>query len=378
MTRQLHILVTANATWNLVNFRASILRALIADGHRITALSPPDAALPALRALGVAHEPLVMDAKSLNPVSGAGLMLRFRRAFRRLAPDVALSWTIKNNVFGALAARPLGIPFIPNVSGLGTAFLSGSMVQRVAEVLIRRAFRGLRTVFFQNDEDRALFLAHDLVASTQAHLLPGTGVDLSRFAPAPLPPADEGPVFLLIARMLRDKGVVEFAEAARILRATHPHARFHMLGPIDADNRSAIPRSMVEGWVAEGVVDYLGTTDDVRPDIARAHCVVLPSYREGAPRVLIEAAAMARPVIATDVPGCRQVVARDVTGFLCPPRDAKALAESIARFVATPRATQEAMGAAGRAKMVAEYDETLVIAAYRAAIARACPERLAA
>ena len=277
----MHILFTVNAAWNILNFRRPLVEAMRADGHRVTVLAPPDDAVPGLEALGCPVIPLEMDVKGLSPLSDLALARETRRQVRALAPDAVFSFTIKNNIFGAFAVRGLGVPFIPNVTGLGTAFLSGGSLQRVAESLYRRAFRRLPVVFFQNEDDRDLFLARRLVRPEQARLLPGSGIDLARFAPAPLPDASAGPRFLMVARLLRDKGVVEYAEAARRVRERNPGARFRLLGPLGAENRSAIPPEMLEEWLAEGVVEYLGEAPDVRPHIAEAHCVVLPSYREG-------------------------------------------------------------------------------------------------
>ena len=362
----MRILLTVNLAWNILNFRMGIVRALVAAGHEVVVLAPGDGA--GLAAAGVRYIPLEMDAKGLNPLSGLAMVARMTRNFRAERPDVILSWTIKNNIFGAMAARRVGVPFIPNVSGLGTAFLSGGALQFVAETLYRHAFRPLDTVFFQNVEDRDLFIARRLVRPRQAQLLPGSGIDLAHFSPAPN--TDGPPVFLMIARLLRDKGVVEYAQAARLVRARHPDARFRLLGALDADNRSTIPHAMLREWEAEGIIDYLGTAPDVRPAITEAHCVVLPSYREGAPRTLIEAAAMARPVIATDVPGCRAVVDNGHTGLLCAPRNGDALADACLQFLNIPPAARTAMGQAGRVRMERDYDEALVIKAYLAAIAR--------
>jgi glycosyltransferase involved in cell wall biosynthesis len=363
------LLFSVNAAWNVLHFRRPVVRALAERGYGLTVLAPADDAVPALAAIGLRHQHLEMDTKGLNPLRDAALALRFHRHFREEAPDAILSYTIKNNIFGALAARRLGIPFIPNVTGLGTAFLSGGAVQRVAETLYRHAFRHLETVFFQNGEDRDLFVSRRLVEASQARLLPGSGIDLGHFAPAP--PPDGPPVFLMIARLLRDKGVGEFVDAARIVRATRPEARFRLLGAIGAENRTAVDRPTVEGWVREGVVEYLGTTGDVRPAIAAATCVVLPSYREGAPRTLIEAAAMARPLIATDVPGCRSVVDADRSGLLVRVRDSADLARACLTMIGLSPAARAAMGAAGRSKMEHEFDESVVVAAYLGAVDRA-------
>ena len=361
--------MTVNAAWNIWNFRKPLVEALLADGHRIAVLAPPDDASEKLAELGCEVRPLAMSVNGLNPLQDLLLARRFSQNFRKTAPDIVLSYTIKNNIFGAGAAKAVGVPFVPNVTGLGTAFLSGQLLEKVSVQLYRRAFADLPRVFFQNADDRELFIDYGIVREEQTRLLPGSGIDLQRFAPAVLPDPSQPPVFLMIARLLRDKGVVEFVDAARAIRAQHPAARFQLLGALGPQNRTAIDPPMVEAWVEQGVVEYLGSTDDVRPYIAAASCVVLPSYREGAPRTLIEAAAMARPVIATDVPGCRAVMEEGISGFLCQVRNAGSLADAFRRFIALPVAARAAMGAAGRAKMSREFDQALVIQAYREAIA---------
>ncbi|MCV2877681.1 glycosyltransferase family 4 protein [Sedimentimonas flavescens] len=364
----MHILLSANSAWNIWNFRRPVVQELIARKHRVSVLAPPDDSLAELEAMGCRTLPLEMSVKGLNPVEDLRLLYRFKRQFREERPDVVLGYTIKNNLFGALAAKRLGIPFIPNVTGLGTAFLSGGALRFVAEQLYRRAFADLRTVFFQNPDDRKLFVSRQLVTAEQARLLPGSGIDLRRFAAVGLPDPETPPVFLMIARLLRDKGVMEFVQAARLVKATHPGTRFQLLGACDAENRSAIDKEMVDAWVAEGLIEYLGTTEDVRPNIARATCVVLPSYREGAPRTLIEAAAMARPLIATDVPGCREVVDHGITGYLCKLRSADSLARAMLTLLSRPPEALTAMGRAGRRKVEQVFDEQIVVDAYMRAI----------
>lgn len=365
----MHILMTVNAAWNIWNFRRPVVETLLADGHRITVLAPPDNSVADLEQIGCCFRPLEMSVKGLNPARDLKLQRRLMRIFQEEQPDAILSYTIKNNIFGAGAAHAAGVPFVPNVTGLGTAFLSGGLLQYIAEQLYRRAFGNLPIVFFQNEDDRDLFLNRKLVRADQARLLPGSGIDLARFARAEMPSADAPPVFLMIARLLRDKGVIEFVEAARQIKARHPEARFQLLGATGSENRTAIDAATVEGWVAEGIVEYLWTTNDVRPAIAAASCVVLPSYREGAPRTLIEAAAMARPLIATDVPGCRAVVDPDVSGFLCDVRSADSLTRAIERFLALTPEERKTMGQGARAKMEREYDQAFIVDAYRTALA---------
>ena len=365
----MHILMTVNAAWNVWNFRRPLVIALLAEGHRVTVLAPPDETVPALEQLGCQFLPLAMSVKGLNPLEGLALVRRMGRVFAAQRPDVVLSYTIKNNIFGAMAARLVGVPFIPNVTGLGTAFLSGGLLQTIAEFLYRHAFKPLPIVFFQNEDDRQLFVERRLVAPAQARLLPGSGIDLVHFAATDMPGPVGPPTFLMIGRLLRDKGVIEFVEAARQIKARRPDVRFQLLGAVESQNRTAIDAATLQGWVTAGLVDYLGTTPDVRPHIAAASCIVLPSYREGAPRTLIEAAAMARPLIATDVPGCRAVIDRDRSGLFCDVRDVDSLAGAMQRFLDLPQAARAAMGQAGRAKMEREFDEALVVRAYRDAIA---------
>lgn len=360
----MHVVVCANSTWTVWHFRRAVVAALLEDGHRVTVLAPRDDSAHALAGLGCRIVGLAMNPKGLNPLDGALLVLRLRRHLKADPPDAILGFTIKSNIFGAIAADGLGIPFVPNVTGLGTAFLSGLLLRTIAKTLYRFAFRHVPAVFFQNPDDRDLFITEGLVRPTQARLLPGSGIDLDHFSAVAMPITDS-PTFLMIGRLLRDKGVFEFVEAARILRNVHPNIRFQLLGELAAANRSAISRATLDGWLQEGVVEYLGTVEDVRPVIANADCVVLPSYREGAPRALIEAAAMARPIIATDVPGCRAVLDDGISGLLCKVRDATDLAAVLLRFLDLPREVRACMGQAGRRKMEQEFDQRRVVQAYR-------------
>ncbi|MFN3144904.1 MAG: glycosyltransferase family 4 protein [Paracoccaceae bacterium] len=359
-----HIVMTVNTSWNVYNFRRGLVSALIAKGYHVTVLAPDDHTTEKLSLLGCDTRHLEMNAKGLSVVGEAALLRSMRRHLKDLRPDAVLGFTIKNNLYGALAARTLDIPFIPTVTGLGTAFLSGSTLQGIAQTLYRLAFRRCPAVIFQNAADRDLFLERGLVRPHQVAMSPGSGVDLDHFAPRPAPEVRERTVFLFIGRMLADKGVRELIEAARHIRARHPDCEFRFLGPMGKDNRSAIPDAEVRGWIDEGTITYLGPADDVRPHIADADCVVLPSYREGSPRTLIEAAAMARPVITTDVPGCRDVVDPGKSALLCPVRDWVALAAAIEFFFSLPLDRQRAMGIAGRSLMQQSFDQRFVIKRY--------------
>jgi len=306
-----------------------------------------------------------------NPITDYGIYRRFLSAFRSVEPDVYLGFTTKPNIYGSLAAQKLRIPTINNIAGLGSLFTSDGMATYVVKMLYRVALRNSGLVFFQNPDDRELFVDDKLIRHGRHNLLPGSGVDLARFTPAPLPEHIDGAPFrfLLIARLLWDKGVGEYVEAARRLKAEGRAVECQMLGFLRADNPTAIPPETVAAWEREGVVRYLGSAEDVRPHIAHADCVVLPSfYREGTPRSLLEAASMGRPVITTDAVGCRETVDDGVTGFLCQPRDAADLAATMRRMMDMAPAARTEMGQRGRAKMEAEFDERIVIESYLQAV----------
>lgn len=364
------LLLSVNTAWNIVNFRAGLVRALQARGFDVLAATPDDGYAARLSELGCRHIPIPMDNKGTNPAKDMALFLRYIDLMRRERPDVYLGWTIKPNIYGSLAARSLGIPVVNNVSGLGTTFIRDTWLTRIVRMLYRFGLSRSAYVFFQNGDDRELFVGSRLVKSDQARLLPGSGVDLDRFAPAPLVPrkTDKDTVFILIARLLWDKGVGEYIEAARQVKAKVPSTQFKLLGFLDVENQTAVPRDAVAGWEREGIVEYLGHSDDVRPHIAAADCVVLPSYREGTPRSLLEAAAMARPLITTDTAGCREVVDDGVNGWLCKVKDAADLADRMLRFAkASPEQKQE-MGRLSRSKVEREFDERIVINAYLDAV----------
>ncbi len=366
----MHILLTVNQAWNIWNFRQPLVEALLADGHRVTVLAPPDDASVRLEGIGAAFVPLAMDQSSLGAAENLALVARFRRAFRGDRPDIVCSFTIKNNLFGAFAARSLGIPFVPNVTGLGTIFLGSRTLFHIGRLLYRAALGSNPVVFVQNADDRDFLVENGILRARQLRLLPGSGIDTDRFVGGPLPASSAKDVtFLMVSRLLRDKGIVEYLNAARQVSQARPWARFQLLGSLTSANRTALSRSELQPFLDDGSIEYLGETDDVRPFVEAADCVVLPSYREGAPRSLIEAASMGRAVVATDVPGCRAVVDDGLTGFLCAPRDADALAAALMRMCDLSPQHRQTMGEAGRAKMLAEYSIDRVIASYRTAIA---------
>jgi len=341
---------------------------LIARDYEVLAATPHDEHSRMLEGIGCKHIPVPLDSHGTSPLRDLNLMVRYLSIFLRERPDVFLGFTIKPNIYGSLAAQSLGIPVINNIAGLGTTFIRDTWLTRVAAWLYRLALARSRTVFFQNPDDLDLFARERLVCRERTRLLPGSGVNTTSFQP--LPERSEGKDFrfLLVGRLLYDKGVHEFQQAAREIRVQMNHTRFQLLGPIDPNNPMAVRTDELERWVADGDIEYLGVFDDVRPYIGASDCVVLPSYREGTPKSLLEAAAMGKPLIATDVPGCRQVVMDGENGLLCKPRDARDLACRMREMACLSAEARARMGAAGRAKIEQEFDEEIVVARYVAAI----------
>ena len=361
------IIIALNTAWNILNFRSGLILALLDVGYEVVAVAPPDKYAERLSMLGCRFVPFPMDNQGTNPVRDLLLLWRFFRLMLAERPDVYLGYTVKPNVFGSLAARALCIPVINNISGLGAVFINEGWLNQLVKGLYRVALSRSRKVFFQNDDDRQLFITNHLVSMDLTDLLPGSGIDLAKFPPAPLPSV--APVrFLLIARMLWDKGVGEFVEAARLLKQRDVDAEFCLLGFLDVENPTAISRQQIKDWVEDGTVRYLGVSENVRDEIALADCVVLPSYREGTPRALLEAAAMARPIVTTDAVGCREVVDDGINGYLCKPKDASDLADKMGLIMSLSHSEREAMGLWGRKKVEGEFDEQIVICKYLSAI----------
>jgi glycosyltransferase involved in cell wall biosynthesis len=358
------ILLASNTLWSIANFRIGLISRLMAEGYRVAAVAP-DSAQGIL--LPCELIPIRIDRRAVNPAQDILLLLQLIRIFRARHPFVVLTFTPKLNVYGVIAARWSGARALSNVSGFGSGLLGGGLMVRIMHALYRHANGRADVVFFQNGDDLAYFTECRLVDPKKAVLVPGSGVDLGRFQPRA---GQHGTrfAFLLIARLLKDKGIVEYVEAARVVRRQHAQVRFQILGQLDPANPSSIREKQLRAWVEEGTIEHLGWQDDVRPSIADADCVVLPSYREGTPRTLLEAAAMARPVIAADVAGCRQVVEHGRTGFLCGVRDSRDLAEKMLQMIELPLSERRSMGIEGRRKMEREFDEKLVIDRYLQAL----------
>jgi glycosyltransferase involved in cell wall biosynthesis len=364
----LRVILVCNTSFAIYTYRQGLIRTLVARGVEVTVIAPRDRTTDLLAEMGCRYIELAVASKSTNPLDDLRTLWQLYRLYRSIEPHVVFHYTIKPNIYGSVAAWLAGVASVAVTTGLGYVFIQKSRAAQVAKRLYRFAFRFPREIWFLNHDDEAAFIEQNLLVHPErARLLHGEGVDLEQFAPAPLPERSSRAefVFVLIGRLLWDKGIGEYVEAARRLRVRYPFARFQLLGPLNVDNPSALTRADVDAWQQEGIVDYLGEAHDVRPVIAAADCVVLPSYREGVPRTLMEAAAMGRPVVATDVPGCREVVEHGVNGLLCEVRNVESLAAQLARMLDMSDAERRAMGQRGRQKVASEFDERLVIERYK-------------
>ncbi|WP_338504090.1 glycosyltransferase family 4 protein [Sphingomonas kaistensis] len=360
------ILFVANSSWNLSHMRGGLIRAFKHEGRWPLAAVVPlgDASVGSLTTYQV---PLIADGTA--PLTELKSLVALIGLFRQIQPRIVLGFTPKGNIYAGLAARATGRPFLPNVSGLGTGFIRGGLLLKVQAALYREAFRGLPIVFFQNRDDAALFEKMNLVRREQVQLIPGSGVDCLAFASAIPKDRPNGMLRLLfVGRLLGDKGVRELAEAMRLLRPRYPKLELTLVGELGAANRTAIPADELSGWVGEGLLSHAGHAQDVRPFIAAADAVILPSYREGMPRALLEAAAMARPLLAADVPGCREIVRDGVNGLLFEVRSPQAIADAIERLIAAGPEQRRTWAKNSRGIAERDYDERLVIDAYRSAV----------
>lgn len=359
------IALTANSLANLAHFRAPLFAGLSDAGFQTLAIAPDD---------GIGAAPgdgriiVPMDRGGTNPVRDLATLAAYVRCFRVKRPRAVLSFTPKANIWAGIASRLTGIPFFPNISGLGTAFLAGGLVRHIQLWLYKRALAHAGAVFFQNSDDLQAFVDDGLVRTDQARLLPGSGIDLDHFSPQPMP-ANAISHFLFIGRLLTDKGVRELMDAARQLRREGVPFALTVIGDVDPGNPSSVTTREIDGWRSEELATFAGQQGDVRPFIAACDAVVLPSYREGLPRSLLEAAASARPMIATDVPGCREVVIAGETGLLCGARDAGSLATAIRSFCSLSGEDRDVLGRSARLLAEQRFDQRLVVQHYLDALA---------
>ncbi len=333
----------------------------------MVAIAPRDEYTAKLIELGCDFEEVKMDSRGANPLKDLALTFELYKIYKRQRPEVILQYTIKPNIYGTFAASALKIPVINNVCGLGTAFLNRNMVSRFAIAMYKLAFRFPKLVFFQNQDDKDFFLKSKIIKHTKTDVLPGSGINIDEFVPSTN--YDNKPfTFLLISRLIHDKGILEYIDAIKMLKAKGVNAKFQLLGQLDTRHSRGIAKELVDEWIEGDVVEYLGSTDDVKPYINNSDCVVLPSYREGTPRSLLEAASSGKPIVATDVAGCNNIVDDNVNGFLCESKNAADLAHKMEKMLTLDEESVTRMGTASRNIAEENFDERIVINKYISSI----------
>jgi len=362
------IAFVANTSWNIYNFRESLVKYFLSQRHEVYVLAPRDEHTEKICQWDIFYFEITLENKGKNPFADLKFRNQLKTLYKQIKPDIVLHFTIKPNIYGTLACKSLNIPCINNVSGLGTTFIHKGLSSKIAHFLYKYSFQFASKVFFQNEDDLQIFLDKKLVKKQKTGLLPGSGINLEKFKPQPKEKEDNKFTFLMIARLIYDKGVREYAAAAKIVKERYPQAEIQLLGSYEKDTKNPlnISESEVVSW--QNAITYLGTASDVRPLIAKADVVVLPSYREGTPRSLLEAAAMGIPLLATDVPGCKEVVKHQENGLLCEVKNAQDLAVKMIEMLEMNPQKLAEMGTNSRKLTENHFDEKLVWKKYEVAI----------
>jgi glycosyltransferase involved in cell wall biosynthesis len=370
LSAPMKVLIISNTFDSLSRFRGPLISALIRGGAEVLCVAPEANRVSGegaeeVRKLGAQCQNIPMAAASIAPWRDLKTLVAVAKIVRQFRPDSVLTYTIKPNtigIFGVVAACAGTPRIVAIMNGLGFAFLGnrgffGACFQCLVGLLYRLSFSATSSVFFHNQSDRDLFVEQHLVRAGKARVIPGSGVDTEFYRPTPVP--TEPIVFLMIARLIREKGIFEYVEAARKVRSIRPEIRFAVLGPLYS-SPTAVSAATLEGWISEETIEYWGQSEDVRPSLEKCSALVLPSYREGLSRVLLEGLASGRPLIVTDVPGCRELVEDGVNGRLVPLQDAEALSEACLRIAERPEVLAR-YGVKSRELAVSRYDTQIVV-----------------
>lgn len=362
------IVFSSNISWSIYNFRLKMLQSLQKDGHEIFTVALQDEYSVKLLNEGFHFIPIDINNNSKNPIDDLKTIYNYYRIYKKIKPDVICHNAIKPNIYGTIAAGMLNITVINNISGLGTLFIKKSLSTKIAKLLYRFSQKRASKVFFQNNDDLSLFLNYKLIDEFKTQVIPGSGVDTTRFFPNEDAKKDLNFQFLFIGRLIYDKGIREYIEAVRLLKDKYPNVIFNILGPLYENNATAISKETLDAWIEDEGIIYLGQTDSVEDVMGLVDCVVLPSYREGLSKVLIEASSMGLPIVTTNVPGCRDVVLDNETGFLCEVKDSKDLADKMEKVLLMSKAKRKEMGWDARKRALEVFDEKIIINHYKQAI----------
>lgn len=351
------ILILANNDVGLYKFRKELIQELIRRGNKVIVSLPDGELIPDIRKLGVKVILTDVDRRGINPLTDLKLLIRYFRMEVTLKPDLVITYTIKPNVYGGLVSRILHIPYAENITGLGTTFQTENFVRKLVCFLYKISSRHAKVVFFENEENKQTFLDNHLIREEQACRLNGAGVNLEEYPYTEYPDENEPIRFLFIGRVMKEKGVDELFEAAKRIKKEYPDVLFDIVGPME-DEYDSVLKKLEE----DGIITYYGYQKDVRPFIARCHCFVLPSWHEGMANTNLESASSGRPVITSNIPGCMEAVADNMSGFLCKTENSNDLYEVIKKFIELPYDERKTMGLAGRKRMEKFFDKKKIVA----------------
>jgi len=358
----LKIAFVANTSWNIYNFRRGLVHYFLGKGFEVMVLTPKDEYTDALIEWGIKWMETELDGTGVNPIKDVKYLIQLKKIIKEERPQFIFGYTIKSNIYACLAARGMSIPVICNVSGLGTAFLVKGLTAQLALGLYKVAFRTASFVFFQNEDDKYLFLSKVKLPDQKIGLLPGSGIDLKEFSYTP-PVIKKPTKFLMISRLIIEKGVREFAEAASHF-ADDDSVNFTLVGRFDESHSRSIQSVELKNWIDKKWLTYIPHSDQIKKLIETHEVIVLPSYREGTPRTLLEGAAMGRTLLASDVPGCREVVEDGVNGFLFDVKSAPSLTKKIRLYLSLSVDEREKLSVNSRNLVEKKFDENLVIRKY--------------
>ena len=358
------IIFTSNSSWSIYNFRKNLLLKLQSLGYQIICVSPKSNYQDKLKELGFLCRTISINSSSTGFMSNIKILFNLYNTYKDINPDIVMHNAAKPNIYGAIICRVLNIPAINNISGLGTLFLNNKISSKFGRYLYRISQKKVHTVFFQNSDDMSLFIEGNLVKKEQSKLIPGSGVDLVKFKPCKRK-QNEVEKFAFIGRLLRDKGIFEYIQAAELaLKKYKQKCKFYVLGDIYKENPTAVTDQQLSKWIDKNIIIYLKKTDLVEEKMKNFDCIVLPSYREGLSKVLLEASAMGIPSITTNVPGCRDIVEDSQNGFICNAKDVVSLFNSIERFIHLSDEQKNKMSQYSRKKAEEQFDENIVINSY--------------
>ena len=372
------IFFTANVLWDIYIFRGGVIKALVEAGHDVTVVAPYETRIDISKELGVKVINIHLNKRGMNPIEDFKLFTELYKIYKKEKPDIIFHYTIKANIYGTIAAHFAKIKSIAILTGLGYAFVTNSLVSKIAKSLYKYSLPFAEEVCVLNEDDKNLLVSEKIIKEDKVFILPGEGINTEKFSPMKktLNLTNEKIIFLMIARAFFDKGVKEYVEAAENIKNIYPNTEFQFLGALGGNSVSGINEEQMKSFVDKGIINYLGTVNDVREIIKNVDCIILPSYREGISRTLLEGASMEKPLIATNVTGCKEIIIDNVTGckeiiidnvsgFLVKPKNSEDLTEKIKKFILLSEEEKISFGKNGRKHVINNFDEKIIIDIYK-------------